>query len=335
MLQRIARFYSAAALIVFNFALLFVIINVGAWWLYRPYDPLDPELNRNAWLVKHGIEPMRRVYPGLSDAEIKKLMLKTQRFGLLFEPYIHMKSEPSVVEHTAFHQAGFRLIGRDQGPWPIASKAVNVFVFGGSTTVGSGVQDNDTIPAALQRHLRGRSGRSDINIYNFGTAGHYSTQERIYFEQLLFHGNRPDIVVFVDGLNDFNFWDDRPSNTGMLQNAFTGMLELSNPRGLGEAVWVVMQRLPITNLLRELQRRSTAGKMPQAGLINSAHAADNPFADPAKINQVIQRYFIGKAMIEAIAARFDIVPLLVAAGSALQFSRSAPAIPGDRRTKAT
>jgi GDSL-like lipase/acylhydrolase family protein len=301
----------AAAIVAVNCILLFAIVNVAVYFFVDLSKQRQYTADHfNQWVAKHGLEPLRRVYPGLSDDEIVKTVGQTGRFGQVFEPFIQVKSEPMILEHTALHRDGFRLIGKEQAPWPMPADGVNVFLFGGSTTAGSGVRDDHTFAALLQRSLRERYGRNDINIYNFGTGSHYSTQERIYFEQLLNKGITPDAVIFVDGLNDFWFWDDVPVHTVVLRHAFTYILQLSDPRGLGEAFQLVLQRLPVTNLIRRFQSTPT-GKMPTAGLIGPAFASDNPLADRSKIDPVVHRYFRFQRMASGVARSFGVTPIVV------------------------
>ena len=154
-LSRVGSGYRAGGTILLNCIVFFVLATSPSLAFPDPTpDPFDPESHRNGWVQQHGIETMRRVYPGRSDAEIERLVRNTGRFGQLFEPYIHTKSEPMVLSYLSFHEAGFRLVGRDQGPWPMSSKAVNIFTFGGSTTAGSGVSDGETFAAVLQGQLR-------------------------------------------------------------------------------------------------------------------------------------------------------------------------------------
>jgi lysophospholipase L1-like esterase len=305
--------YRTCALILFNCLLLFIVANLVALPFISPGPrPYDPKAHRDWWLARHGIETMRRVYPGLSDQQIEQLLLQVGHFGLVFEPYIHTKSEPMVLEHTAFHPSGFRLIGREQGPWPMAKDVLNVFVFGGSTIVGSGVRDEQAIPAVLQALLRKQIGDNAVNVYNFATAGHYSTQERIFFEQLIMHGQTPDVVVFMDGLNDFYFWNDEPAHTGLMREAYTFLMEGIHPRSLDLALRTLVQRLPLTNILLPYYYHLIhTGQMPTAALAGAAYANENEFADRSKIDPVIERYFRFKQMAEAVAQTFGVTPIFV------------------------
>src|SRR6185436_5392660 len=54
-------------------------------------------------------------------------------------------------------------------------------------------------------------------VYNFGRGAYYSSQERALFEKLLVGGTVPDGAIFLDGLNDFMYYDDRPAMTVFLE----------------------------------------------------------------------------------------------------------------------
>jgi lysophospholipase L1-like esterase len=83
---------------------------------------------------------------------------------------------------------------------------VDIFFFGGSTTFGFNVADNETIPSQFLELYKSKypKGRS-VRVFNFGTPTYYSYQELMLFTKLLFEGNRPDMVIFIDGVNDFWF----------------------------------------------------------------------------------------------------------------------------------
>ena len=311
MLQAFGRFFQTTAVILLNCFILFVIANLIAIpYVEQGAGSYDARAHRDQWLDRHGIETMRRVYPGLSDQQIKELLLQTGQFGQLFEPYIQTKSEPMVLEHTAFHPAGFRFVGRDQAGWPMDRNAFNVFVFGGSTVVGSGVRDDHAIPAVLQRLLRQTYPDRAINIYNFATAGHYSTQERIYFEQLILQGNTPDAVIFVDGLNDFYFWQDQPAHTDMMRAAFK-YFATEDYRTLPSTLRLLVLRLPLTKVALRAINQANTGGMPTVSLVSPAFAATNIADNPARIEAVIERYLRFRRMAESVATAFDVAPVFV------------------------
>jgi len=82
----------------------------------------------------------------------------------------------------------------------------DIYFFGGSTTFGFNLSDEETIPSQFVRMYKEQHpGSKSIRVYNFGTPTYYSYQELVLFTKLIFAGKRPGIVVFVDGVNDFWF----------------------------------------------------------------------------------------------------------------------------------
>lgn len=150
-----------------------------------------------------------KVYPGRSAAEIDLLQREAFALPYIYQPLTGFKLAAARRHTVAVTAAGFR-----QGPlpqaWPPAGEAVNVFVFGGSTTFGYAVGSSNTLPVELQRELQPLFPNRQVHCYNFGCGGYFSTQERLRFEQLLTDGHVPKLAVFVDGLNDFTFWRGLP-----------------------------------------------------------------------------------------------------------------------------
>ena len=101
-----------------------------------------------------------------------------------YEPFTGYRERPFRGKFCNNVPAGFRL-SKDQAPWPPRADAINVFVFGGSTTYGYGLPDDETIASYLgERAAAGRSS-ARLAVYNFGRASYFSSQELILFQQLL------------------------------------------------------------------------------------------------------------------------------------------------------
>ena len=83
---------------------------------------------------------------------------------------------------------------------------LDIYFFGGSTMFGFNVLDYETIPSQFVQLYKERfpKGKS-IRVVNYGTPTYYSYQELILFSNLVYNGHKPDIVVFLDGINDFWF----------------------------------------------------------------------------------------------------------------------------------
>lgn len=76
-----------------------------------------------------------------------------------------------------------------------------VFLLGGSVMWGTGARDDHTIASEVARALDA-GGVAGVRVINFGEGGYVSMQELILLEDEIRRGNRPDAVVFLDGVND-------------------------------------------------------------------------------------------------------------------------------------
>jgi hypothetical protein len=151
----------------------------------------------------------RLVYPGLSAAEIDQIQREGTAIRFLFAPFIQFEPMPVSGRFVEVTRAGYRR-GREVQAWPPRKEDLVFFVFGGSTTFSYGLPNGETVVSALQDELGRRYPGRKVECYNFGRGFYFSTQERILFESLLLQGIRPDAAIFIDGLNDYFFWEGRP-----------------------------------------------------------------------------------------------------------------------------
>ncbi|CAA7619783.1 SGNH/GDSL hydrolase family protein [Magnetospirillum sp. UT-4] len=116
----------------------------------------------------------------------------------VYAPFAERRTAPFTGRRATVSPEGVR---GDGAPQDLRAESAKVFVFGGSTVFGIGVPDAETLPAQLETALK-EAGK-EVQVFNFGTDGHHSTAARITLEQLLVAGHRPDVAVFVEGLEDF------------------------------------------------------------------------------------------------------------------------------------
>lgn len=234
--RRIVQWYKATAILLLNTIVLFVMVNlvllvpIVVWhWMTDPPDPVSG---------KYAEQNLRKVYARMTDEEREQLLFETWNRPLLFEQFVQLKERPFSGKYVNVSEAGYRF-SPPQGPWPLDSGNYNVFVFGGSTTFGYGVADDQTVPTNLQGALSaaGYAGKR-VCVYNFGRAFYYSTPERILLEQLLLGGARPDMAVFIDGINDFYYADDVFNRTRELSKAVT---PLSDNQRIGKNALEILQ----------------------------------------------------------------------------------------------
>jgi hypothetical protein len=62
-----------------------------------------------------------------------------------------------------------------------------------------------------------------VCVYNFGRGFYYSSQERVFFSNLLAAGIVPDVAVFIDGLNEFY----RPNDAPQFSREYMAMINQS------------------------------------------------------------------------------------------------------------
>ena len=114
-----------------------------------------------------------------------------------WKPYVEWWQRPFRGAYVTLDKRGLR---PTPGEKTADGEAIRILCFGGSTMMGMGARDDQTIPAVLARRLTERGHR--VSVTNYGQLGHNSTQEVITLQQLLKSGERLDIALFYDGINE-------------------------------------------------------------------------------------------------------------------------------------
>ncbi len=156
-----------------------------------------------------------KLYPGWSAEDIDQMQRECFAVRHVYEPFVQFKPVPVKGRFVEVTGAGYRR-GTSEQPWPPRDEDLVVFVFGGSTTFGYGVRNEDTVVSALQREIAMLYPKRQVEVYNFGRGYYVSTQERILFESLLHSGAVAEIAIFIDGINEFYYPDGRPELSGTL-----------------------------------------------------------------------------------------------------------------------
>jgi hypothetical protein len=283
--KRIVRWYVGAAILLLNTLLLFVVLNLLCWGGLE----IRKIRSRPSYLT-YSDAWYRSVYPNMPDADWKELIRETKDRPFGFQRYTMFTEVPYRGRFVNISDQGYRLIP-EQGPWPMDPRNYNVLTFGGSTMFGYAVADDQTIPAYMQLILRKSEGRN-VCVYNFGRRAYFSTQERILFEQLLRDGAKPNLVVFMDGLNDFLFAVE-PTFLQQSQD------ELLAPSGNGSRLLGIWRSLP-------------AGQMAQLLSEKLMHPKPPPLADWSEVDPAaIDRYVWNKKAIESICTSQGIAPAFI------------------------
>jgi lysophospholipase L1-like esterase len=116
--------------------------------------------------------------------------------------YTYWRPAPFRGKYTNIDEEGLRQTWNDiVNTGSSETKSSRIFMFGGSTMLGAGARDEETIPSFLAKMLTQEHG-FNVKVTNFGTGGYVTTQEVIALLRELQRGNIPDLVIFYDGGND-------------------------------------------------------------------------------------------------------------------------------------
>jgi hypothetical protein len=290
-----------------NTIILVLLVNLLFFVFFWIKDSRIHDQSTNVYLPSDDSRwvALERVHPDLSRAEIITLLNETYSpaRAYVYEPFTEFKERPYAGKYVNVDMNGFR-VSKNQGPWPPdRQQYFTVFLFGGSTTFGFGVPDDQTIASHLQEFLASSGPPKEVRVYNFGQTSYYSTQERIFFEKLLVAGFRPDMAIFIDGLNDSHHYDDRPSSAARIEQALSGApVERSQS----------FVRVPMVRAVLSLKQRlglsgNGAAVDAEQKLALDASACGNE----SILQNVINRYVENKKLIETVALAYGVKTFFV------------------------
>jgi hypothetical protein len=295
------RGYRATAIVLLNFGVMFLVVNIGLAIYYGFTDRFFPAPKNIPVLSTYSEQTLKRAYPEISDDVLRELLLENWTRPHGYAPFTQFAEPPFSGKYVNVHEAGFRHVA-DQGPWPPEAEAYNVFFFGGSTTFGYGLSDAETIPSYLQHSLT-EAMRRPVRVYNFGVSFFYSTLERIRFQELLMAGFVPDAAVFLDGINDFRH--ERPFYTDFIRRWWRDHEKTKLVLG------PVKDMIPfirfVSGLRESLLDRAKANR--EERLRNAIAQSEGDGEEMTA--WVIRRYRENVRQIEAIAATYGVEPVFV------------------------
>jgi len=285
----IGQWYRNTAQILMNVFVLLVCVNIAAYG----YLKLGGNPEENVITRKYGKDTVQIVYPDMSKNDVNQMLDETWSNNLIYEPFTQFRHAPFNGKFVNVDKAGYRH-SINQGAWPPESENYNIFIFGGSTTFGSGVADDKTIASQLQQYLVNKT-EQNVKVYNFGRGYYYSSQEQILFLRLLQAGHKPDLALFIDGLNDFYFFDDTPEFTKRLEKACYKVQGAK--KRIGGALSILFSNMPVSRLIFTGHAKHGGSNMVE----ENHHVIDS----------VINRYLASKKIIELVSGGHGIKSLFV------------------------
>jgi len=318
-LSAAARYYAFAAVMLVSSLIMILLLNGGLTGYLRWHPQLlmseADRINENTRAIREKMVPPDKAlewYDLQRPEQVAEMWEEFYSAAQMFEAYTHFRPKPLLGKYYLVTEAGYRMT-RDPGPWPPSRDDFNVFFFGGSTAFGVGPAWA-TVASYLQDAMNdGGVGRRKAYVYNFARSGYLSTQEVILLQNLLRDGHVPDMVVFLDGLNEFCWYDGRPSSWQTLARYFDQVNEdyRAQMAGYGIATqWSYLREfvrsLPLVHALDVWRQRAVSPGIPRYQ--QATEVAEAPQSDEV-LNRVIDRYLHNLRQVEAIARAYGIVPV--------------------------
>jgi hypothetical protein len=210
--------------------------------------------------------------------------------GFSYQPWTEF-AEPrfdGALVHVDPDERGF-LHRRTSAGSGAAAATLRVLVLGGSTTFGYYVADDETWPSALADILSSRAAGAGldvrVSVTNYGRGYYNPSQEAVLLLDLFKSGHRPDLVIFMDGVN----WgpaEDVPQFTKRLAAGFHE-LQAGRPRSALDG----FEWLPVVRLARSLGRRG-------------APPAEPASAERRDTAQVVERFLSSWRVAAALCALY-------------------------------
>lgn len=184
--------------VIANTAIVVLLIEAGAHVAIRTVQWIrSPDLS-----YARLTEPARRNYAHMTPAEVDDLLRVTGSLRFRYAPIVGFVQEATTSRFVNIDAYGIRSNGSAHRE--ISAMQDAIWFFGGSTTLGFGVADRETIPAQLE-HILARP------VMNLGVRAHASPMENRLLNHYLRLGYRPAVAIFLDGINescDQDLFDD-------------------------------------------------------------------------------------------------------------------------------
>ena len=229
------KFWSEVKYWIFILIFLAILFElVASMILFRKYTPDKlATLHFAGKLIKKGAgqtayDMHKRSRPGATDDVNKMIADETKdATQYYYEPWMMFRMSDYNSKYVNVN--GFE---RKSSPDNLiksgSSDTIDIYFFGGNTMYGYNLADDETIPSHFLKIYQQQNPARSVKVRNFGVPHYYSKQELMLLSSLLFDGNRPDIVIFLDGMNDFYpsriLYYDRPYFSYALQQTFEGKM---------------------------------------------------------------------------------------------------------------
>ncbi|MBE0535814.1 MAG: SGNH/GDSL hydrolase family protein [Phycisphaerae bacterium] len=154
----------------------------------------------------------------------KQLLTEWKQTPLDYEPFLGWDRRFFKGKFVNIDAGGVR---KTWNPEFLEESPREIYMFGGSTMWGAGARDDFTIPSWVSKQLDAAG--VNARVHNYGERGYVFLQEIVQLILLLREGQRPDLVVFYDGVNDV-YAAYQAGRAGAVQNTAQMRAKLSTPQ---------------------------------------------------------------------------------------------------------
>ena len=172
-------------IIILNTLILFIFINIviGLTW------PLVSDARNKV----HTYNDEQRKLLNLSEEDLVLLQNETWRkkYKFIYVPFVGHTEIDKKGKFVNFTNENGRAVNRP------SHCEKNIYIYGGSTTFGYNVTDEQTIAEYLQQNLK-----NNECVYNHGRASFHSLQENNLLFSHLEQNKKIDYAIFIDGVNE-------------------------------------------------------------------------------------------------------------------------------------
>jgi len=321
----VARVYRGTALLFFNTVLALILVNVLLLGAFRVNDsiaahrlatvpgsfgpdgaPVSSARPRSSYQLEwFDYAACQERGVGYANDVLDDFYDLTAQ-GFVYQPWVQFSEPPFRGRRVSVEldRLGFPMRHTTNAATSTDSRdTVDVFVFGGSTTFGYHVADEDTWPSQLAQVLNdGASGTRllpRVRVNNYGRGYYNPSQELGLFLDLLKTGHRPALAIFMDGVN-VGPAEDIPDFSSRV-SAAVGAAQ--TPPSLRQALLFGFERLPIGRLGEALRSRLT-----HAGLVS---LPATPPEDPREwgddyISMAAQRFAVSRVLTRDVGREFGV-----------------------------
>jgi hypothetical protein len=223
---------------------------------------------------------IEKVY-GKENVEDYKKVISEQSIQFDYKPFVEFKEAERINEFTSVGNLGNRCNkNKILKCYPPKGGKKEIWFFGGSTTFGYGVKNNETITANIEKQLFNK-----YRIVNFGAGHYFSTQERILFNNLLLELPPPYAVIFIDGINDFQ--RENNFDESIYSNSIKYKMNKSSSDDLKDYFKERFYRLNIVKLIIEFKSKKKINIISKVIKEKEMSKLVNVLINNQKINQAV------------------------------------------------